>query len=1226
VSFLTRASLTNRLLVILITGAVGVFGVIAATMLRQELLPSLDVPATQVVVTAPGVSPDIVVEEIAIPVEAALSSVANVTDVTTTSSSGSMIASVQWDFGPDTDSMIREIESAVNDASVGFPAEARFEVLAMSFDDAPAVQLAASTDGDTNALVASIESVVVPELSKLPGVDDVQFEGAGEEQLTIVLRPTDVHARGLTSAVVSQAVQANSSTGSAGQSEFDGRSLSIEVGQAFASVEELQSMPIATPEGPIALADVADVTLEPATSAQTITRVDGEPAMFVTVVKSSEASLVDVSHKVAEAVRHIEGELGAGVSFSTVLDQGPYIEQSIHDLLVEGGLGLLFAVVVILVFLASFRSTIVAAVSIPLSILITLIGLLVGDFALNILTLGALTISIGRVVDDSIVVIENIRRRQGHEGLTAEGVLASVRQVAGPIIASTITTVAVFLPIAFVSGIAGQLFRPFAVTVSIALLASLLVSLTVVPVLAFRFLRRPDRERTAEAREADEHRHEAWAERIESRNNLAVDSDDDDPLLGDGGAGAEAERLSDRHDIPRRTNKLTIPTHPSASGESATRFDRLQRLFLPVLGGALRHPLATLGGGLALVLVSMIAAAGLNTDLLGGQSAQTVTVSQQFAAGTDLQTADERARQLETLIGDEPGVETYLTTVRGPLTNRGTSAVDVTVTVQHDAQPEKVASDLRTMFSSEKDITITTPSTGLATNIELNLRGENAESLATASQVVRERIAKSPSVLAVEDSLSEQQSVLHVEVDRQKAAQFGFTQAEVAQSISDSLQGTPVGSITLEGSSRNIVIRSIASGSSPEEIAALPLPISQIQQQQAVEKATAELTAEQEAMSAEAESKSQAQFDDQIDTLRDNRDEARSQLSDLQSQMSALVAAPVVPAPTPGTPEEQALADAQAERAEQISGLQSAIDQLEETAPAFDEQIAGLQDTRDEAAQQQAAAEDLVQRQADLQDLRATPITVGDVAVIDERPSPASIVRSDGVREVTLTVTPTDSGLGAATQAVEAAARIDLPQGVSYSLGGASTEQADSFAQLGGAMLFAIILVFIIVVATFRSVSQALVLLASVPLAATGAILALAITGTPLGLPALIGFLMLIGVVVTNAIVLIDLVNKLREEGLALSEAVLHGARIRLRPILMTAAATVFALIPMALGLTGGGGFISQPLAIVVIGGLVSSTLLTLIIVPVLYLLTESRRERRALQHEEAVTATADGN
>jgi hydrophobic/amphiphilic exporter-1 (mainly G- bacteria), HAE1 family len=228
---------------------------------------------------------------------------------------------------------------------------------------------------------------------------------------------------------------------------------------------------------------------------------------------------------------------------------------------------------------------------------------------------------------------------------------------------------------------------------------------------------------------------------------------------------------------------------------------------------------------------------------------------------------------------------------------------------------------------------------------------------------------------------------------------------------------------------------------------------------------------------------------------------------------------------------------------------------------------------------------------------------------------PEEVTRVDGDRTVTVTGTASGSDLGAATSDLQK--KLDgltLPAGATATIGGVSADQAEAFQQLGLAVLAAIAIVFIIMVATFRSLIQPVILLVSIPFAATGAIGLLLITGTPLGVPALIGVLMLVGIVVTNAIVLMDLINHYRAEGMGVQEAVIEGGRHRLRPILMTAIATIFALIPMALGLTGEGGFISQPLAIVVIGGLVSSTLLTLVLVPTLYTMVENSKEKRRLR------------
>ena len=242
---------------------------------------------------------------------------------------------------------------------------------------------------------------------------------------------------------------------------------------------------------------------------------------------------------------------------------------------------------------------------------------------------------------------------------------------------------------------------------------------------------------------------------------------------------------------------------------------------------------------------------------------------------------------------------------------------------------------------------------------------------------------------------------------------------------------------------------------------------------------------------------------------------------------------------------------------------------------------------------------------------------LGSIASVEQVDVPVSITASNGQRTARVSVTPSGANLGAVSTEVQARLKtVELPPGVTAEIGGATTQQAESFRQLGLALLAAIAIVYVIMVAAFKSLVQPLILLVSVPFAATGAIGLLLVTGVPLGLPSLIGMLMLVGIVVTNAIVLIDLINQYRqprngEPGMNVADAITHGARQRLRPILMTALATVFALTPMALGLTGGGGFISQPLAIVVIGGLISSTALTLVLVPVLYRLVEGRRERQ---------------
>jgi multidrug efflux pump subunit AcrB len=305
------------------------------------------------------------------------------------------------------------------------------------------------------------------------------------------------------------------------------------------------------------------------------------------------------------------------------------------------------------------------------------------------------------------------------------------------------------------------------------------------------------------------------------------------------------------------------------------------------------------------------------------------------------------------------------------------------------------------------------------------------------------------------------------------------------------------------------------------------------------------------------------------------------------------------------------------------------VEQTEQSIDQLNDQLDAAEEQADKTADQREESQELADEQEDLADVRAEPLQVKDVAKVQQVLAPTTVTQIDGTESVTVTATPTASDLGALTDTLQSRldAATDLPAGVTATIGGSSQDQQDAFSQLGVAMLVAIALVFLIMVATFRSLVQPLILLVSIPFAATGAIAGLLITDTPLGVPAMVGLLMLIGIVVTNAIVLIDLINQYRASGEDVRTAVTDGARLRLRPIIMTACATIFALIPMGLGLTGGGAFISQPLAVVVIGGLVSSTILTLLLVPVLYTLVErrgERREDRRLRREQQEQAERD--
>jgi HAE1 family hydrophobic/amphiphilic exporter-1 len=1015
-SFLARLSLANRGLVALIAIVVTGFGFVAIPSLKQQLLPSLEFPIAFVAAPYPGASPDVVDEQVVRPLASAVRGVDGLTKVTSTASEGTAGLRLEFEFGTDLDAAVNQLQTAVGRVDADLPDGVEPRVFAGSTDDLPVVVLAAAGgSGDERDLADRLRRWIVPELQALDGVRQVEVTGARDLRVTITPDPAKLAIGRFAPGDIATALQANGITVPAGGLVDGDRSLTVQTGSPLASLDDLRGLYL-TPAGksPVRLGAVATVEqdLAPPTS---ITRTDGAPSLGLAVTAAPGGNAVDISHAVDERLDDLEEAFGG--QLTVVFDQAPFVEKSIDGLTTEGLLGLLMAVLVILVFLLSIRSTLVTAVSIPLSVLVALIALWAGDYSLNLLTLGALTIAVGRVVDDSIVVLENIKRHLSYGESRRRAIVDGVREVAGAVTASTLTTVAVFAPIALVGGFVGQLFTPFALTVTAALLASLLVSLTIIPVLAYWFLRpagQPGQDGDATVRRAAQER------------------------------------------------ELRSP---------------LQRAYLPVIRFATRRRVTTVLIG-ALVLVGTFGLASrLETNFIDGSGQDTFVVDQQLPIGTSLAATDAAAQRVERVLAGTDGVSTYQVTVgRGELFGLGgeggsnTAQFQVTVAEKADAEAvqARVRERLDELSDGAGDITVSAGGGGGPAGDQLEVVVQAAEppALEAAVERVRAAMAGTPEVADVTTSLTQSAPRVEVDVDRMAAAQKGLSEDAIAQAVAQAFRGAPLGRLTLDGEQQDVVLRLGTVPDSVDALRALPLP-------------------------------------------------TRTGLAPLD--------------------------------------------------------------------------------------------TVADVV---EVAGPVELTRIDGARSATVTGTATGSDIGATTEELkERLAELELP-GATYTVGGVSADQAEAFGDLGRAVLAAIAIVFLIMVAAFRSLVQPLILLVSVPFAATGAIALLLATGTPLGVPALIGVLMLVGIVVTNAIVLMDLINQYRRQGMGVREAVVEGGRRRLRPILMTAIATIFALLPMALGLTGEGGFISQPLAIVVIGGLISSTLLTLVLVPTLYTMVENAKQR----------------
>ncbi|WP_411734710.1 efflux RND transporter permease subunit [Paeniglutamicibacter sp.] len=1025
---LAALSLGNRALIALITVFVAVFGVITMGQLKQELIPALEFPRISVVASQPGASPEVIDKQVAQPLEGALQAVEGLESSSSTSQTGFTTISLSFAYGTDLDRARAQVDKAISNARSTLPEDVEPSAFAGSISDFPIVYLAVSGGENLNDLRADVERLVLPRLSKVEGVRTAEVSGGTTQHIAVLPDSAKLATERLNVNDLKTVIEEGSGLMPVGRLDTEGLDLPVTSGSSVDSLDAVKSLPVRGATGVHELATLAEVELAEDT-ATSITRTNGVETLAVSVTKKPAGDTVGISHAVAALLPELATQLGTDAKFTTVFDQAPFIEQSIHDLTVEGLLGLGFAVAVILIFLLSVRSTLVTAISIPLSLLVTFIGLRTGGYSLNMLTLGALTISIGRVVDDSIVVIENIKRHLSYGEEKSRAILTAVREVATAVTAATLTTVAVFLPVALVGGMAGELFRPFALTVTIALLASLLVSLTIVPVLAYWFLghTRPGAANAAKAR-----------------------------------AAAEAKEAA----------------------------SWLQRGYSPVLRKTQKHPVITLAASVLLLGLTVIMVPLVPTNLLGGTGQNTFSVTQKLPAGSSLETTLKAAEPVEEALRGLDGVVDVQLTAGSPsggfsaFQGGGTDSASFTVMTEADADQEGIQAAARAAvdpLAGDSDISISASEGGMrgSSAITVRIGAPTPELLTEATEATATAMTGIDGATEVSDNLSEARPQVSIDIDRSKAAAAGLSEAQVGALAAGTLSPVPAGTVRLGYTDYPV---RIGEGT--------------------------DLT--------------------DLDQLRDMK------------------------------------------------------------LPAA-----------------------------------GGSVKLGDVATVERSESPATITSSNSERIATVSITPGENELGAVS--AEVAKRLEaltLPAGATAELGGAATEQAESFSQLYLALLAAIAIVYVVMVATFKSLVQPLILLVSIPFAATGAIALLLLTKVPLGLPSLIGMLMLVGIVVTNAIVLIDLINQYRKPrdghpAMNLQDAIHHGARQRLRPILMTALATIFALVPMALGLTGGGGFISRPLAVVVIGGLVSSTALTLILVPVLYHLVEGAKERAAQRRTE---------
>lgn len=1019
-------------------------GLYSAGKLKSELLPDIALPVVSVITVYPGAAPDDVRRDVTEPVEKALAGTANLKNLTSTSNDSVSFVSAEYEYGTDMEKTEQEVEDLVTNLTLPDQSQ-KPTVGRFSFQDIPVIAYTVNTSETGADALANLRRVLeeklLPELKAIQGVNSVSLSGGGTREVQITFSDTKLREKGLTSSGVIGVLQANNISFPTGEVVKNGVVVPVRVTNQFESVADLKNLvvkpAVAASQGggpggapptaasdAVTLSQVADVALINA-GGNSVSRSNGLPSLAITIFKTQNANTVQVADDVAAKMSNIS-TLVPGANKEVLFDQSTFIKESLDGLVREGLLGAVLAIIIILIFLGSLKSTLVTAVSIPLSVLIALTMFNLLGITLNIMSLAGLAVAIGRVVDDSIVVLENIYRHHFQRGEPLrEAAFNGTKEVAAAITSSTITTVCVFLPLGLLAGLVSEFFRPFALAVTVSLLASLLVALTVIPVLASFFLR------------------------------------------------------------SRRVAKTAKRIDPKKMNEEEERETWVQGLYAPAIRWALKNratKLTVIGVSLLLFVGSGLLAGSIGTTFINFGSDKVLQAQFDLAPGTDLATTDKASQAIEAEIQKNNMVLNYQANMGsdtegasvGFSSLSSASTGKLTVTLKREADLDAQTEWLKSLIAGQKDalkiqdfsVTQGTGTGPNSTSFSVVVSGSNYDDVLKTSDTLTEKLRGVADLDNVASNAARAKKEIRVQVHPDKALEHGSTTIQIAGQIRGLLTSQDVTQVTI--------------GDQPYDVTAV------------YDKAT---------------------------------------LNDIEAIRNIKVGA-------------------------------------------------------------------------------VKPVALSEVADVSEVDGPVSITRVNQERSVTVSGTiGSDSTSGVTRDANAIITALNPPSGVTVRVAGVSAQQQEAFGQLGVALIIAIVLVYLVMVLTFGSLSTPFVIMFSIPLAAIGSIAALFVTGRPLGISALIGVLMLVGIVVTNAIVLLDLVEQLKHRGLSTTEALIRGGKTRVRPILMTAIATMIALMPLVLGFSEGS-IIASELGTVVVGGLFTSTFLTLIVVPVVYSLLDSIRTR----------------
>ena len=1029
-----RGSLKNPVALFMVAIGIVLLGIIAFSNLAIDLFPEISYPVVSVVTEYPGASPEDIEISITRPIEKRVSRIQNVRYVASRSKEGVSIVSIEFYWGTNLDVASTDIQQSLNQVLDQFPEDA-LQPIIFKFDPSQISVMVLSVTGpmDEYRLRELAEDFIAPRLESQKGVASATVFGGQIREIQVELDRSKLERLNLPLDKVAQAVKTGHMDRPGGSLRTEQKEYGVRTLGRSPEVKDLEEIVVHHHNGiPVRLRDVGRVRVG-FEDAETEVHINGIRGIIIGVQKQTGGNTVSVVDNVLKVLPQIQKELPGGISIRVISDQSTFIRQSIKNLQKEAIVGAFLAVAVILFFLGSGMSTLIIAHSIPISIIATFVLLHFGEFTLNIMTLGGLALGVGRLVDDAIVVLENINRRMDLGESPGEASYKGATEVSKPVIAATITSIIVFLPLVFVKGIAALLFVQMAYTVAFSLLASLFASLTLVPVLTTKFLR----------------------------------------LRGE---GIQPSRI-------RRTFQRTQPL-----------FLRADQYYQNTLRMAISHRRWVIMGVVGVFAGTLFLVPLIGTELFPSSDEGQIRMSIRLPVGSSLEETKKVVEQVEEIAFEEVLEMKSLWARAG--SGRGRSAIfsgrfsgphvgraSLMLVDQsdRDRSSELISRKLREKVRRIPGVIISVFPGGIVSRvitfgmdepIDIEILGYD---LAHGSRLAKEIYGILKEVRGVTDIEIGREEGLpeyHVRIRQDRAAALGLTTARVAEIVRGAIEGIE-SSIYVDpktGREHNVRVRlSEEYRRRPEDLNRLPVPA-----------------------------------------------------------------------------------------------------------------------------------------------LNGKVVPLENVTEIVRTTSPTQLERKYQQRIVHVTANTSGRDLGSiATEIEDKISQMKIPEGFSVQLGGARLEQKEAFQTLLFALILAIVLIYMVLASQFGSLLHPFLIMFSVPLGLIGVIWALFLTGNTLSVVSFIGIIMMVGIVVSNAILLVDYINRIRKEGVALKEAIIQAGRIRLRPILMTTLTTICGLIPMALGF-GEGAEANASLAIAVIGGLAVSTFLTLVFVPTLYMIVESWRTSRS--------------